>query len=184
MCAPDDIYHMATDGIISGIKLPLAYGDGLGEWESGELTDLMLVQYGVYLAKEKNRWRGFNLDEEDISAFRQRIMDAWCSNWRSVAVNQRLFVTSALVANGTYPLEDFCRWFDVPRTLNLDIDTPFEQGRVTSTDRLYRVEDMTANYALKLGPSKLYEPKWGVGGGFPWEDRDDMDEAFAIEQAV
>ena len=180
MLAPESIVHMATDGLIACSPLPLAFGDSLGEWEQETLTDVMLVQYGIYFSKEKNRWRGFMLEEEDIPEFRERIKAAWLSNWRSIAVNQRLFVTSALVANGQYPFEDFCRWYDVPRTLNLDVDTSFEQGQVTGVDRLYPIHDMTKYYGSKIGSSTLYKPKWGVGGGFPWEERDAIDEGFEV----
>lgn len=183
-CAPNEIYHMATDGLICGVQLALPIGNGLGEWEEDVLTDLSLVQYGVYFSKEKNRWRSFDLSTDDVEQFVERIHAAWKTKWRSLDVRQRLFVTSSLVANGQRQFNEWCGWEDAQRTLNLDIDTPFEMGAVKSLDRLYEVHDMTRHHQWALGPSALYEPKWGSGSGFPWEDRDALDDAFEVATAA
>jgi len=178
MCDPDNIYHLATDGLICGFKLPLKLGNSLGEWEEETLTDLSLVQYGVYFAQERSRWRGFDLAEDDVPSFIQQIHTSWDSKWRSVATKQRLFVTSSLVASGQKSYDEWCTWQDAQRTLNLDVDSPYEQGSVHGLDRLYPVRDMTRYYNLEMGISALYNPKWGVGENFPWEERDSVEDAF------
>lgn len=180
MLAPDSVYHMATDGLITGCELPIQIGEGLGEWERSTMTDLTLVQYGIYFCKEKYRYRGFDLSSDDVPSFVSRIHSAWESPWRSIPVSQRLFVTSGLVATGGRTFDKWCTWEESDRTLNLDIDTPYEQGAVLSLDRLYEVQDMTDYHRFKLGASKLYEPKWSVGYWFPYEQEDALEAAFEL----
>lgn len=182
MLDPFGMYHLATDGIICASPIPVDIGSGLGQWEEELRTDLTLVQYGVYFSREKNRWRGFDLspDPDSITSFVSSIHAAWCSPWRTVGTTQRLFVTSGLVASGQKDYASWCTWEDAPRVLNLDVDTPLETGAVHSLDRLYPVVNNTDYYGLKLPTSTLYEPKWGKGGGFPYEMRDALEDAFDV----
>jgi len=62
LCAlsPQNITHMATDGIYSRIKLPVVPDNSqLGAWGFKELTDLVLVCNGMYATGEKKATRGY-----------------------------------------------------------------------------------------------------------------------------
>lgn len=179
---PDAIVHMATDGIISIRELPLRIGTGLGEWERTELHNLTCVQYGVYATDEKHRERGFRLTDEEVRPFIAAVHDMWrTGQWSSLSINQRLFVTCGLVAQSEAKYEDWCRWFDQPRTIELDQASIFKMGHVEGMPGLSLVKDASHNLH-RLGASAPYEPKWGKGEDFPkeWKRVDALEEAREI----
>jgi hypothetical protein len=45
---PSAIVMLATDGVYSSEKLPLALGEDLGQWEFKEHSDIFIIQPGVY----------------------------------------------------------------------------------------------------------------------------------------
>ena len=62
LCAlsPQNITHMATDGIYSRIQLPVMTDNSqLGAWGLKPLTDLVLVCNGMYATGEKKATRGY-----------------------------------------------------------------------------------------------------------------------------
>lgn len=181
---PGAIVHLATDGIISLEKLPLALGKELGQWEETELSDLTVVQYGVYAAKEKHRERGFHLKDEEIPDFIARVHEMWkTGHWQSLTVQQKLFVTCGLVAMSEARYEEWCTWKDVTKQIELDQASVFKMGHVAGMPGMWRVADaLRSTMPQGVGASAPYEPKWGKGEDFPreWRVADEMETAMAV----
>ena len=52
---PDAVVMLATDALFSTRPLPLAVGEGLGQWEMNEWPDLFVVQPGVYWSPTREK---------------------------------------------------------------------------------------------------------------------------------
>lgn len=191
---PEAIVHMATDGIISLEPLRLNVGTDLGQWEHTELTNLTVVQYGVYAAESctcgkhpgrpwHHRERGFVLKDEEVAPFVARIHDMWRQKqWVSMEVQQHLFVTCGLVAINEKRYDEWCTWQDISKQIELDSASIFKMGSVDGVPGMWPIQD--ASYNLKnLNKSKAYEPKWGKGEDFPreWKQEDAYEHALEIE---
>jgi hypothetical protein len=181
---PSAIVHLATDGIISLEPLPLALGSGLGEWEETTLTDLTVVQYGIYAAREKHRERGFRLSDSEIPDFVARVHDMWrTGHWNSLSVTQKLFVTCGLVAMSEARYDEWCTWKDVTKLIELDQASVFKMGHVAGVPGMWRVADaLRSTMPEGVGSSAPYVPKWGRGEDFPreWRVADEMEAAMAV----
>jgi hypothetical protein len=195
---PDAIVHMATDGIISLEPLPIKIGKKLGEWEESNLEDLTVIQHGMYRAMEwkevdgqrwgtvKHRERGFRLNDDKAEEFVNRVHEFWLTGqWKSVEVEQRIFVTAKLVAQSEARFEEWCTWKDVTKTVEIDMETLFQSGIVNQLDHMVNVEDVSRTNLKNIGKSTPYEPKWGKGEDFPmeWKLADAMEEAQEISVA-
>lgn len=191
---PDAIVHMATDGIISLEPLPLKLGKGFGEWEQTNLEQLSCIQYGVYAAIEwkevdgqrwgipRHRERGFRLKDDEVQPFIDGVHAMWeTGHWQSLTVDQRLFVSSKLVAQSEARFDEWCTWKDVTRQIELDEDSVFKRGYVKSMPGMFPISDASYNLGV-LGKSSAYEPKWGKGENFPeeWRKADAIQEALDI----
>ena len=181
---PAAIAHMATDGIISLSRLPLALGKGLGQWEETELNDLTVVQYGVYAAREKHRERGFRLTDEEVPEFIRRVHEMWATGtWQSLEVTQHMFMTCGLVAVSEARYEEWCTWKDVTKKIELDQASVFKMGHVQGVPGMWRVDDaLRSTMPEGVGASAPYEPKWGKGEDFPreWRVADEIDKALEV----
>jgi hypothetical protein len=189
---PDAVVHMATDGIISLEPLPLKIGAALGDWEVSELTNLSVVQYGVYFAESctcgkhpdtpwHHRERGFKLTDADVPAFVQRVHDMWrTGKWVSLEVMQHIFVTAGLVAMAEKRYDEWCEWQDQRRIIELDSATIFNRGHVASFPGMYPLSDGSKVFG-SLQDSTPYEPHWGKGDSFPRELRRELEYANAAE---
>lgn len=179
MNAEADICHMATDGIISLSPLPVDIGDNLGQWEVQKLTNLMLVQYGVYFADQKARYRGFSVDEDKVGELRASIEQRWTgtAGYYELSVPQRYFVTDSLVSQGLADFDDWCTWQE--REERLDLWTRDNEHTVTKPKNgqlLSMVEFISPSGAREwtADPNTRFDsadhaPKWGKGMNFPNE---------------
>lgn len=188
--AGESVIHMATDGIITTKPIPVAIGNGLGEWEYTPLHEFTAVQYGVYFAKKaddswKYRIRGFFINEESVPEFVSTIHSMWSEgHWRNLEVPQRLFITSGLASQSETRLQEWCHWQDTTRLIELDTDTPFSFGQALDLGRFYDVQGMHGVNGIRLAASAPYTPKWGVGANFPreWVEDDELEKAYAVAQ--
>jgi hypothetical protein len=190
---PDATVHMATDGIISTEPLPLRIGDGLGDWEETQLTNLTVVQYGIYAAESCNcgkhpstpwhhRERGFTLKDDEVPEFVRRVHEMWrTGTWQSLAIMQQLFVTCGLVAMSEKRYDEWCTWQQQQKLIELEQASIFKIGHVNGVPGMEAVRD--ASFSMKtLGASKAYTPKWGKGENFPreWYREDTIQEAMEV----
>lgn len=186
--AEADICHMATDGIISLSPLKVDIGEDLGQWEAKELHNVMLVQYGVYFADEKSRYRGFSIPDDDVKKFRSQIEDRWTGKggYYELAVPQNYFVTAALVAQGLAPYDDWCTWQSRNERLDLWSDDAEFMVKRPKIGELHNFREMlspsgerlwTANPETRFD-SAPHEPKWGAGVSFPQESA--LEDAYAV----
>lgn len=53
---PDAVVFFATDGLVTTAPAPVTVGTALGEWEVGELDELVAVQSGVYFYRDGDAW--------------------------------------------------------------------------------------------------------------------------------
>lgn len=68
---PDQVFLLATDGIIASQKIDgLDYGAGLGQWDYQSMEDCFIAQSGVYWTGPKLRTRGFEMRNIDSDAVR------------------------------------------------------------------------------------------------------------------
>lgn len=178
MLAPGSICHLATDGIITLEELPLQLGKELGQWEVSELTDLMLVQYGIYFSAQKSRSRGIPLRY----IHRTDIEEGWRKRIRTIPIKQKMFVTAGLVANNQRPYSEWCHWVEHTEELAICDSSAYRWGYPDTLDRTYPVTEITWEQNIVLGQSRPYEPKWGVTSSMPeeWIEEDLLEEAFAV----
>lgn len=177
MLDPAAALHMATDGLITSRELPgIGIGTALGAWEVSELTDLTLVQYGVYFSNEKSRSRGFSKDL--LPDFVGRVHEIWNRRGRGyeqIHYDVPYFVTCGLVANGMEPYDEWCHWKQRPEKLSVYVNDLYSRVEPESVrpDALVPVREDT-RYMETTGASAPYEPKWGKGENFPYSAPDDM----------
>lgn len=72
---PWHVRMVTTDALYSSVPLPLEIGSQLGQWESSEITDVLLVQPGFFTSQEKSRARGIPDRHVDWDAL-DRVWDA------------------------------------------------------------------------------------------------------------
>lgn len=77
--APQSVIMLATDAIYSLEPLPLPIGERLGDWEYQELSDLFIVQPGLYWSvdKAKKKSRGLSGKFFEEAGRTEGFQDAW-----------------------------------------------------------------------------------------------------------
>jgi hypothetical protein len=95
---PFNVVMIATDGIYTTRKLPLDYGDKLGQWEQVEMPGLFIVQPGLYWSPEKRKHKSRGLSGRffEEPGRTEGFEDAW-SDWLA-ALNSGLDVAFPAVS--------------------------------------------------------------------------------------
>jgi len=110
LCAlsPQNITHMATDGIYSRIRLPITTNNvQLGAWGFKPLTDLVLVCNGMYATGEKTATRGYAPKQIPWSDIRQQFARGDFET--KIPIRDHDFINIASVVNET-DYERRCMW--------------------------------------------------------------------------
>lgn len=182
MQEPASVIHMATDGLITSKPLSLRYTDKLGDWESDTLSDLTVVQYGVYFHEKDQRTRGFApLGLEPTRDLVVNIRQAWerGSGYRTIAYPFHAFVTAHEVRQGISGFDDWCKWED--RFKQLDVayahSSFYDEARTWPKGySMVPIEDREnwSQIFAQSGPvSEPYSPKWGTSYDWPVQFDDD-----------
>jgi hypothetical protein len=116
--APDSVVMFATDAIFSKVRLDLAYGDGLGEWEAKQHDRLFVVQPGIYFGASRPKTRGVpaSLFVKHVRKF-ERQWALWCGHFTGhtgppvVAIPVPLF-TGLRLAHARGKPETAGKWTD------------------------------------------------------------------------
>lgn len=122
--APDQVVYQMTDSVMSLVRLDVAEGSYLGEWEIEECERALVAQAGVgslwKKGKEVPKYRGF--DPETISA--KAILDAWKENhdlgWMhplQTQVRRPIMLSTAIESEKRFA--QWGEWLDSPRDLHI-----------------------------------------------------------------
>lgn len=107
-----------TDSIWARKPLAIELGNGLGEWERGEETEMVLAMAGIYEAKtpsgHKEIWqRGFN-KERPVNI--PRLVRRWIRGTDSIeSYKVQRFIGMGLASQTSYPWRN---WVELTRTIN------------------------------------------------------------------
>lgn len=113
-----DVLMIATDALFSRVKLPLDYGDGLGQWEQKTHRRLFIVQPGLYFGAARPKTRGVSASIfiNHVQRF-ERDWQTWAQFYRDlkpppvVGIDVPLFVGIRLAHARGKP-ETACRWVE------------------------------------------------------------------------
>jgi hypothetical protein len=102
--APDDIVMLATDAVYSLVPLPLDVGERLGQWEQAELSDLFIVQPGLYWSPDRRKKKSRGLSGNFFEQAERTI--AFENEW-NIWVAKEMYVPTGSFPSVKVPVPGF-----------------------------------------------------------------------------
>ncbi|MEM3485295.1 MAG: hypothetical protein QXI12_06705, partial [Candidatus Methanomethyliaceae archaeon] len=166
----DSIITIATDSLLSTMKLALDYGVDLGQWECEEYHQLIQFLPGIYrlhnagTGKTKLKFRGISKDFDPDFAKR------YLYNNEGYQIPLKIFVTRRLALNQYKSYGDKAyRFVEIIRTENFSLESK------RSDDQGFK---LIAGQENKIFPPKMKPDMLLVSKGFDLKLRDSADVAY------
>jgi hypothetical protein len=170
--APGDIVMVATDAVYSLPPLALPVGERLGEWEYQELSDLFIVQPGLYWSpdRRKRKSRGLSskfFEEAGRTEEFERRWNSWCQTggeFPSVDVDVTNFIGLKLALTRGKP-ETAGVWKNEVRSISFDYSNK-RDGHIYRDGHIVTNPKPGSPFLKSLPHSDFLKS----GGQEPWEN--------------